>query len=1208
MKKQFIAVLLALCLVLSMSVAVCAEEPADPVAQIGDKTYTTLVDAIDAVKDTSKDNVVTITLLKDVTLEADSGNAEGIAIDKAYVTFDGNGKTIKVGKNYKVDSPVIAVSAENVTVKNVTIDGTHKTQQGTFAKKVAEIGIEITDAGENAVLSGVTVNNCKTGVKVADDAKITGLKAAGNTNGVIVNGTNIRVVMTDSAIDATDKAVDVTSGTAIIEGGTFKGSVTETSGKLIITGGTFSEKVAKDTIPSGMQWDGSTSSWVVEKNTAAANVQVRNAYYETLADAVIDNDYLEDGDTVKLLQDVAAPGAIAKDITLDLNGKTITGKLEFGAGNQVLTGKGAVKVTTDAAIEKKDDGVLKIDGANVTGDVTGTAGTIKIAGGDFKGSLSGSIIVTGGTFSVKPDDKMIPSGMEASGSNDSGYTIKTRASYVAKIDDACYATVDDAAEDALADEVIVLTKDLKLTKQISINGSGVAFTIDGDGKTITIDDSEDAVKDNNYGFNVTTTGSNNALIKVAKGTVTLKNVVLDGGYAGDDKKDEDGEAVTDNYAAAYGVEVDAAAGTTTLEGVTIKNCKENCVSGIGTGTLEVKSGVYFEYVHEKLATGSVELRKVVDKDTPSYSYVVYESMDEALAAATVGVDKVWVTDDYKTVYSITVNDPANGKVEVDAKAYDGQEDIPIEVTLDDGYQVASKDGITGTWVDEISTYPVTKELEDIDVDVDNNSATFTMPAGNVTLSVKVEATPFDITNNASTSGGSVTVDPEDMEAVAGETVTITANPKKTYKVKDLEVTYNDSKGKKLNVELTAGENGTYTFTMPAADVEISGSFAKAYDVIVKEPVHGKVNVDPIAYAEEVVTITTIPDERYEAKLPVVTYVVKENGKDVTKKVEVTAGKEAGTYTFTMPEEGVLVGLTDNANKVTVSVEFAEKTYNVVIGKNIANGAVTADKTEALVQDTVVTLTAAPAEGYELKGAPIVMDSKGNLVALTANENGTYSFAMPASNVSVNANFGVITVTPDPEPDEDCNGGKDCPSRAFTDLDPAQWYHNATDYVIVNKLMQGVGDKTFAPNGNLTRAMLVQVLYNNESRPAVTGSSAFTDVNDSDWFAAAVKWAADNKIVDGMGDGTFAPNADITREQMVTILYRYAQFRGENTVAAKADLTDYSDAAQISDWAKDAFGWAVENKVIQGMGDNTLAPKANATRAQVAQVLKNYLDR
>lgn len=1204
MKKQFIAVLLALCLVLSMSVAVCAEEPAAPVAQIGDKTYTTLHDAIGEVGsfNPDKDNVVTITLLKDVTLtgKTDSLLAEGIAINNEYVTFDGNGKTIKVGNYYKVDSPVIAVSAANVTVKNVTIDGTHSTPTS-GAKFVAKTGIKIESA--DAVLSGVTVKNCKTGVSIGADAKVTGLKTAGDTTGVAI--TAGRVILTDSAIDEKDNAVNVGTGAiAIIEGGTFKGSVDKAAdGTLIITGGTFNVNVS-GFVPSGMQAVGSTDSYVVGKNTAAANVQVRNAYYETLADAVVGNDYLEDGDTVKLLKGVDGGVTIAKDITLDLNGETITGTLTFGDGNQVLTGKGAVKDDADAIV-KSGTGVLKIDGANVTGDVKGTAGTIKIAGGDFEGSLTGSIIVTGGTFSVKPGETMIPNGMFAPESEPGKFEIKTKASYVAMIDDACYATVEAAAAAALEDEVIVLTKDLKLTKPISINRDDVGkadveFTIDGKGKTITIDDSEEAVKDlSNYDFEVAT--GSNALIKVENGTVTLKNVVLDGGFAGNDKKDEDGDTVTDNYAAAYGVE--AAAGTTTLEGVTIRNCKEDCANVTGD-TLKVKSGTYYKHVHEYLDGDSVELAKVVDKDTTSY--VVYESLDEALAAATVGVDKVYADSAYNTVYSITVNDPANGKVKVDAKAYDGKE-VTVKVTPDDGYSFA-KDGITGTWVNESSTYPVTEKLDFTSVDVDNNSATFEMPAGNVTLSVKVEATPFDITNNASTSGGSVTVDPEDMEAVAGETVTITANPVKGYKVKDLKVTYKDNKDntKELNVELTAGENGTYTFTMPAADVTISGSFAEAYPIIVKEPVHGKVNVDDIAYLGEVVTITTIPDERYEAKLPVVTYVAEDGGKDVTKKVEVTAGKEAGTYTFTMPESWG--NIDPKEQKVTVSVEFAEKTYNVVIGKNIANGAVTADKTEALVQDTVVTLTAAPAEGYELKGAPIVMDSKGNLVALTANENGTYSFAMPASNVNVNANFGVITVTPDPDPDEDCNGGKDCPSRAFTDLDPAQWYHNATDYVIVNKLMQGVGDKTFAPNGNLTRAMLVQVLYNNESRPAVTGSSAFTDVNDSDWFAAAVKWAADNKIVDGMGDGTFAPNADITREQMVTILYRYAQFRGENTVAAKADLTGYSDAAQISDWAKDAFGWAVENKVIQGMGDNTLAPKANATRAQVAQVLKNYLDR
>ena len=129
----------------------------------------------------------------------------------------------------------------------------------------------------------------------------------------------------------------------------------------------------------------------------------------------------------------------------------------------------------------------------------------------------------------------------------------------------------------------------------------------------------------------------------------------------------------------------------------------------------------------------------------------------------------------------------------------------------------------------------------------------------------------------------------------------------------------------------------------------------------------------------------------------------------------------------------------------------------------------------------------------------------------------------------------------------------------------------------------------------------QILYRLENEPAVSGGSAFTDVESGAWYADAVAWAAANDIVNGTSATTFAPNSPITREQMAAILYRYAAYKGYD-VSQKADLSGYTDAASISDYAKDALAWANAQKLITGVTDTTLNPQGSATRAQVATIL------
>lgn len=269
---------------------------------------------------------------------------------------------------------------------------------------------------------------------------------------------------------------------------------------------------------------------------------------------------------------------------------------------------------------------------------------------------------------------------------------------------------------------------------------------------------------------------------------------------------------------------------------------------------------------------------------------------------------------------------------------------------------------------------------------------------------------------------------------------------------------------------------------------------------------------------------------------------------------------------------------------------APTTYDIVIPSALAN-TVKADKTKAAAGDTV-TLTVSG------EGTLTVTDANGKTVALTDLGSGKYTFKMPSAKVSV----GFKTTA-----DQPCDGGKDCPSAPFTDVDTAKWYHLSVDYVLTHKMMNGVSSRAFAPNANLTRGMLVQILYNLEGKPKGTAAN-FSDVQTDAWYAEAVGWAASNKVVTGYADGTFRPNAAVTREQAAAILYRYAQSKGiDVSVGENTNILSYVDVQQASEYAIPALQWAVGAGVLNGKNGGRLAPTGTATRAEIAAIMQRWCE-
>lgn len=191
----------------------------------------------------------------------------------------------------------------------------------------------------------------------------------------------------------------------------------------------------------------------------------------------------------------------------------------------------------------------------------------------------------------------------------------------------------------------------------------------------------------------------------------------------------------------------------------------------------------------------------------------------------------------------------------------------------------------------------------------------------------------------------------------------------------------------------------------------------------------------------------------------------------------------------------------------------------------------------------------------------------------------------------------------------CAMGASCPGQNFLDMpDADNWAHNSIEYVLEYALLSGLGDGRFDPNGSMTRAMLVNVLWRVAGKPNPDTELSFTDVAEKSWYSDSVLWAAANGIAAGVGNGKFKPNAEISREQIAVILRNFSKFQG-NDVSAKKDISSFSDNEKVSSWARDAVCWAFAEGYISGKendGKIKLDPQGSATRAEVSSILMRYV--
>lgn len=354
------------------------------------------------------------------------------------------------------------------------------------------------------------------------------------------------------------------------------------------------------------------------------------------------------------------------------------------------------------------------------------------------------------------------------------------------------------------------------------------------------------------------------------------------------------------------------------------------------------------------------------------------------------------------------------------------------------------------------------------------------------------------------------------------------------------------------VEATAGENNTYTVTLPYGTDVTTGSF-----VIVTSDAGATVGA--LTHDGNVWTFTVTAEDGVTAK----TYTV------TVSFTEAPKSNDANVSSVTVAGFKAVAGA-NNSYTVTVPYGTVVKTGSFVI---------------------------------------VTRHPRATVSALTNTRN-IWSFTVTAEDGVTTAVYTVTVNTAAlPEPitpgvDNKKPASKPEVKLPFTDVSTSDWFYDDVAFVYENGLFSGTDSRSFSPNASMTRAMLVTVLYRLEGEPTVTGRSSFTDVRSGAYYEKAVIWAAANGIVTGTDSTSFSPDAKVTREQLAAILYRYAQYRKLDTDAS-AKLNSFTDADSVSAYASEALGWAVSEGLING-ASGKLMPKGDATRAQVAAILHRFV--
>lgn len=1161
MRRKFLSVVLCVCMMLTMAPFAFATEGEDSesgnaVAKIGDATYATFDSALSNAKAGD-----TITLLENVTVHNTDANMWCTTIDKP-ITLDLNGKTIfgpnDMGNN-KYNFAVLYIKADTTIIDSAS------------------------NGGINAQTNGAYCINVMNGAQLTINA---GTYYGGGT------------------------AVQVQKGTLIINGGTFNcepysnptygykflincvdSAYRDGTAKIIIKGGSFINYDPSDSASENPRGNFCAPGYVAVKNDATENpvwtvedhrvAEVEGTGYTTLASAIAE----ADNKTVTLLKDVTEDLVIPADktVTLDLNGKKLTNVSSntiTNNGTLTITGTGTVDNVTHQKAALYNKGTATVEGGTYTRSAEASSATNSGNNSYYVIDNYGTLTINKGTFK---------------------FSDTNAGAFSSLIHNGWY----DGSQNTSGQNAVMTINDGNFTQ-----GTGGKITVKNDdyGK-LEIKGGVFTQPQSNY-YCV----YNYNIAKISGGTI---NGYVGNEYASTTTYDKGLLEISNEAVINGGIQSRTKANQTSSNDQNLIKITDNAKVAGAITSVDAKyvtvSGGYFTsdptpYCGTK---DGKQLTGVASKDS-SYPYTVGEknaeskpaTVDSATVPAKAASSDATVQEAANSISGAKLENSASMEAAVKDIANNNKFEATSNTTgestvLSDLQKVDSS--VTSS--DNVSI--VYQTYIDITVtDAEKDTDKFSELAVNLTPMYRVVATKQD---NVTSDATLVTEGDGQNAVLIQEGKQLNNVPVKNYEVKLALPTDFANAGDKLSIKHTK-ENGSIEYYTGTVTKEGTDPNTKTYVTFTTNGFSpfviyaASANVASIGEGENQKVYPTLQAAINAVQNNETITLLKDTDENVTvsKAIKFTlAGKDrlkgsiaAGSrYSMTTSETS------DNTEYTFIHVgggsssSISTPTTYAVNVNAATNGAVAADKKTAS-KGTTVTVTASPSKGYVVDAVKVV-DKDGKDVAVTGKD-GKYVFTMPASAVTVTGSFKAETPAPVALP--------------FTDVKSGNWFYDAVKYAYAQGLMTGTSATTFAPNGTMNRAMIVTVLYRLEKSPAVTGASKFTDVPAGQWYSDAVAWAAANKIVNGYDETTFGPMNAVTREQMAAILFRYEQVKGLENVTLEENLNRFPDQNKISAYAIPALQWAVGQKIINGNADGTLDPTGTATRAQVAQIFTNLLNK
>ena len=1007
--------------------------------------------------------------------------------------------------------------------------------------------------------------------------------------------------------------------------------------KILVSGGSFSTDPAANGVTLADGYVAALNSegmYKVGKENPVA--EINGVKYDTLSSAIAAAEATEGGATIKLLKDISSTNyKVTGKVTIDLNGHNITASGAEGVfyvyvkGDLTIKGEGTVTAVEDnkaamAVWVRSPIAKVTLEGGTYTQQITNTSdnhfdliyveyGTAYIKGGTYEGatpewtlnckdehyqSKEANIEVTGGTFvgfdpannkAEGVNTSFLPEGYTSTKNDDGTYTAK-KVTYVARIGETRYETLTAAIAAAQNGETVTLLKDV--TTNVTIP-AGKTITLDLNGKTL------------NGGKN----NGNAALLN--KGTVTIKDSSAT--KTGTIKREDDADKTGTSYYVIKNL------GTMTIEQANVINnsgYKKTNPSGSMVGsslicngdsdddketTLTINDGVFEQQNFLAVKNGTFGILNVNGGKFTSKHSAIQNWYKADIKGGEIN-GQLW-TDAYtwkegENGYSAGVTKISGatkftGEIVMDITLYPGitKGKIPtLEISGGEmnvtNWRITSaaanagaKPVITGgTFSSDPSTYvPDTHHVEDSGngsypfavKEGAKSDATFIVTAATnaaVSDTIKTEdkAEINKVINNADVDGVATAIR-DDKKAAIAKAAGVTDEQLAGKNVIETEITV------KVEAKTADLANGKLTFeASPVATVKVNGAATGTTVPVTNAMLNGK----PITVKLPLPAGFTPKQILHKFTGGGYEYFINESVGGMrgagSFKIEgdcavftiygFSTFELSGTVTYVAPSSGG--GSSSSSRRYDVSAPSVKHGDVTVSPKNASKG------------DTV-TITVKPDSGYELDTLT-VKDASGSKIKVKDKGDGKFTFTMPASKVTVSAEFAEIE------------------TLDFADVPTDAYYYEAVKWAAKKGITGGTGDGTFNPNGSCTRAHIVTFLWRAAGSPEPKSTVSFADVPAGSYYAKAVAWAVENGITLGTGDGTFSPNATCTRGQSVTFLYR-ALGTAPTTVNGFTDVT--ADA-----FYADAVAWAVESGVTNGTSASTFSPNNGCTRAQIVTFL------